>query len=73
MFNYFVASTYDCSLFGKVQKVACKAKYGYNLNRNTALDIMLREQSEENECKKGINYKSICRMSLWNVIQHDIY
>ena len=55
MFNYFVASTYDCSLFGKVQKVACKAKYGYNPNRNTALDIMLREQSEENEWQKGIN------------------
>ena len=57
MYNCFLASTYECSLFGKVQKVAHKAKYGYNPQRNTALDIMLREQSEENECKKGINYK----------------
>ena len=72
MLNCFVASTYECSLFRKVEKVACKAKYGYNPNRNTALDIMLREQSEENDHQKGINYKSIhlCnrRMFFWNVL-----
>ena len=50
MVNYLLASTYECFLFRRVEKVACKAKYGYNPNINTALDMMLREEQEEKEC-----------------------
>ena len=64
MYMYFsidlrnVGSTYDSSLLGRCQGVVHKAKFGYNPNRNTALDKMIREEKEKKESKEGSNVPS---------------
>ena len=60
--NFFyknVGSTYDSSLFGRCEGVVHKAKFGYNPNRNTTLDRMIREEKEKNAKEKNVPSKEI--------------
>ena len=54
--NYYYCisgSTYEYSIFGKVNKVAHKVKFGYNPQRNTALDEMMKKQMKGKDGKEG--------------------